>query len=116
MHRHLDDVPTAGPVKSKFCELFSETYKAICKDLNILLAEECPRKEKAFCNSTEGKVLGVWFDSKNLSWSLPEDKKVKILRKIFQATNCEIITVLEMQKLMGHLKNLSMMCPFLNVF
>ena len=122
MHRHLDDVPTystAGPAKSKFCELFSEIYKAICKDLNILLADECPRKEKAFCNSTEGKVLGVWFDSKNLSWSLPEDKKlkkVKILRKIFQATNCEIITVLEMQKLMGHLNNLSMMCPFLNVF
>ena len=114
--RHLDDVPTAGPKNLNFCEKFSETYKEICKDLNILLAENCPSKEKAFCNSTEGKVLGIWFDSTNLTWSLPKDKANKILRKIYTATNNEIISVLDMQKLMGHLNNLSMMCPLLNGF
>ena len=67
VHRHLDDVPSAGPKNSNCCEKFSKTYKEICKDLNILLAENCPSKEKAFCNSTEGKVLGIWFDSTNLT-------------------------------------------------
>ena len=116
VHRHLDDVPNAGPKNSNICEKFSKTYKEVCTNLNILLAEDCPSKEKAFCNSNEGKVLGIWFDSKDLSWSMPKDKVQKILRNFFNALNSEVISVLEMQKLMGHLNNLSMMCPFLNGF
>ena len=116
VHRHLDDVPTVSPASSTFCEQFSEKYVTTCKDLNIELAENCPAKDKAFCNETSGKVLGIWFDSTDLSWALPQDKKDKTLRAIFDAKNNDLISVLDMQKLLGNLNNVSMMCPFLNGF
>ena len=116
VHRHLDDVPTVSPASSNFCEQFSEKYVKVCKDLNIDLAENCPAREKAFSNETSGKVLGIWFDSTDLSWTLPQDKKDKTLRAIFDAKNNNLLSILEMQKLMGNLNNVSMMCPFLNGF
>ena len=116
VHRHLDDVPVVAPEKTQLCQDFSANYRENCKKMNIGLAKDCPAKEKAFCNVTEGKVLGIWFDTSDLSWSLPKDKKDKTLRKIYDAIKSEFITVLQMQKLMGHLNNVSMLCPFLNGF
>ena len=66
--------------------------------------------------STSGKVLGVWFDSEMLSWSLSEDKIVKWHSKIAQAQSSTLLSVKDMQKLMGHLICLAMMCPFLDGF
>ena len=116
VHRHLDDVPVVGPEKSNVCQKFSESYTSVCKNLNIPIAENCPNLEKAFLNSDKGKVLGIWFDTSDLSWQLPKEKKEKTLRKIYDAKNNELISVLQMQKLMGNLNNVSMMCPFLNGF
>ncbi len=50
-----------------------------CKELNIKLAANCERKEKAFENSHDGKILGILFDTETLSWSLPEDKRYKAM-------------------------------------
>jgi len=114
--RHLDDNTNAGSADSKNCEKFTACYKEICADLNIPLAADCPKFEKAFSNSTKGKVLGIEFDSSDLSWSLPQDKTTKTLRLAYQALNGVLISTLDMQKLLGCLNYVSLMAPFLNGF
>ena len=116
VHRHLDDVPVVSAADSGKCEKFSDTYKEICETINLRLADNCEKNEKAFTNVTNGKVLGVWFNSENLSWQLPSEKKEKTLRSIHTIMNSVSVTLLEMQKLMGNLNNVSLMCPFLNGF
>jgi len=114
--RHLDDVVCAAPAKSKQCEKFTEIFRNICKELGIKLQPDCPKKEKAFKNSKFGKVLGIWFNSEDLTWKLPDEKKDKCLRAIEEALQSQSVNLLDMQKLMGNLNNVSLMCPFLKGF
>jgi hypothetical protein len=52
------DVPAVSPANSSWGERFSCTYKRICRELNIQLAEDCAEFSKAFTRSTYGKILG----------------------------------------------------------
>ena len=116
VHRQLDDVPLVGPEKSNWCQEFSENYKKICDDLNVKLAKDCPKFEKAFTNCKCGKVLGIVFDTQSLCWSLPEEKRLRTLKAIKTALESESVDLLSMQKLVGRLNDVSMMCPFLSGF
>lgn len=116
VHRHLDDVPVVSPPFSKDCENFTKVYKEICEKVNLGTAVDDPNCEKAFSNVKHGKVLGIWFNSDELTWSLPEDKKATVLSRIHDAKETKFLTILEMQKLMGYLNYVALMSPFLNGF
>jgi hypothetical protein len=115
-HRQLDDVPVVAPKKTGWCEEFSAKYKELCDEIHMPLADDCPLKNKAFTCSTKGKVLGIWFDTENLSWKLPDDKIQKTEKAIIDALLGNSISLKQMQKLMGRLNHVSQMCPFLNAF
>jgi hypothetical protein len=114
--RQLDDTIKVDHHKSNKCQEFTEKYVSCCKELNIKLAANCERKEKAFENSHYGKILGILFDTETLTWSLPEDKRYKAMVLIDEELKNEKITLLRMQKLMGRLNDICLMCPFLNGF
>jgi hypothetical protein len=71
-HRQLDDLIVIRKATSPACTLFTDSYQWLCAYLNVKLASPDANKEKAFYNSTVGLVLGIIFDSKTLSWSLPD--------------------------------------------
>ena len=116
VHRQLDDVPVTGPKNSKWCETFEKTYKEVCSKCGVKLANNCPKFDKAFSSTQYGKVLGIWFDSKHLRWSLPEEKILKTKTKIAEAFEKPKVNLLQMQKLMGSLNDICIMCPFLRGF
>jgi hypothetical protein len=116
VRRAVDDQPTATPAGSRWGECFVNTYKKICQDINIELAEDCENCDKAFTNKTCGKVLGVWFRSSDLTWKLPEEKVELYLQKIAEVAGSSSVTLDDMQSLMGRLNFLCMMCPFLKSF
>ena len=80
------------------------------------LAEPCPNLDKAFECSQKGKVLGVFFDTRNLSWKLPVEKIDTILQAIAAAVEFSSIQEKKMQSLMGRLNHVAQMCPFLKSF
>ncbi len=77
------------------------------------LAKDCPNFEKAFSNATLGKMLGIFFYTKTLSWSLPKEKIEKTLSIIHAIESKNTICLLEMRQLMGSLNHIGQMCPFL---
>ncbi len=89
VHRQLDDVPLVAPGKTKWCQEFSEEYSKLCGEINMELAPNCKNNDKAFTCQTRGKVLGINFDTSNLSWSLPDSKKQKTLAEIKNARESE---------------------------
>ena len=115
-HRHLDDVPFVSSEKNSDCSNFTESYKKICSTIGIKLAAECPEHDKAFSNTKWGKVLGIWFSSSTMSWHLPSEKRYKTLKAIVDMISWGKGTLLEWQKLMGRLNDVSLMCPFLNAY
>ena len=72
--------------------------------------------EKAFTNQKIGKVLGIFFDSENLCWSLPEEKRWKTVKAILYCSDGNLVDLLTMPKLVGRLNDISLMCTFLNGF
>ncbi len=114
--KHLDDVLTASPADSGKCQAFTEKFEEICRKVKVKLQPVCKKNEKAFKNQTEGKVLGIWFFTEDLSWTLPEDKKNACLKAIFGAREVEFLSLHDYQVLMGRLNNVSLMCTFLKAF
>lgn len=113
VHRQLDDVPVVG--KREECVEFERKYREVCKAINIGLAENCEKFDKAFGLTQYGKVLGIWFDSEKKCWKLPHEKAEKAADAISEAMK-EEMDLLKMQKLMGRLNDICLMCPFLSGF
>jgi hypothetical protein len=84
--------------------------------VNVKLAENCPKNEKAFENQKRGKVLGILFDSTDLSWAIPVSKMKKTLLSIRTVLYSSEVTLSDMQKLMGRLNHLAQMCNFMKIF
>jgi hypothetical protein len=105
-----------GPTGSNWCKKFEESYIEVCKICNVKLGAPCPNFNKCFGKTKIGKVLGIWFRSSDLSWKLPDDKIFKTNTSIVEAIECKKLTLLQMQKLMGRLENIAIMCPFLKLF
>jgi hypothetical protein len=116
VHRQLDDVCCVSPPGCSQTVEFTNQYIKNCRELNIPLADPCPKFEKAFHCSTYGKILGVFFDTKSLTWKLPKDKSEKALSAISDLLKSDHTDLLTMQRLMGRLNDVSLMCPFLNGF
>jgi hypothetical protein len=114
--RQLDDVVCVSPAKSDNCKRFTDVFMKNCKELNVPLADFCPKFEKAFYCSNYGKVLGVQFNTSTLCWKLPDEKIEKTLEAISHAYKSKTMDLQSMQSLMGRLNNVSIMCPFLNGF
>ena len=116
IHRQLDDIPVVAPEYSNFAGEFSNTYKKVCNAINIEIAPECKNKEKAFDETTQGTVLGIEFNSENLSWRLPSGKwneSMALLCDFLDKSSC---TLLDMQKLHGKINDFAQMCPFVKGF
>ena len=116
IHRQLDDVPTVAPESSNAVKIFSSNYKKICKILNVELAPPCPSFEKAFDASTCGTVLGIRFDSSNLSWKLPEDKRHETIWLLSNFLKKTKTNLLEFQKLHGKINDFAQLAIFLKGF
>jgi len=116
VHRQLDDVPVVGPRKTDWCEKFTEEYEKICSDIGIKLAEDCPKKDKAFKLSQTGKVLGIEFDTVTLSWRLPEDKRQEYMNAIHAVLEQEELGVEESQEVLGKLNFVCSMASYMRPF
>ena len=107
----MDDSPCVASASSGIVECFSKEMRKVCEELNIPLAENCPKSEKAFENVTRGTVLGIGFDSTDLSWFLPKEKADKIIRRCLDAASATYLDLHQVQKLMGSVNDLAQMCP-----
>ncbi len=96
--RQVDDVPSASPQGSGLCERFSVVYRELCSDLNVELAPNCPNNDEAFESQCRGKVLGVMFDSSDLTWRLSDKKLFKTAACVNNAITSDTCTLKEWQE------------------
>ena len=116
IHRCLDDVPFAAPAHTSWCEILTSKYSSICESLNVKFVSSRPKNEKAFSNSTFGKVLRIFFNSSDLSWSLPMAKRIEALLPIKKVISKDFLILSEMQEMLGRLNHINQMCNFLRGF
>ena len=77
------------------------------------MAEDCPNREKSFGIGTSGTVLGIIFNTKNLSWQLPNTKADGIIALIDEFIGKRTSSLKDVQKLHGKLSDFAQMCDFM---
>jgi hypothetical protein len=115
--RTLDDIMVVAPEGTRIAEKYGDCFKSICKKkTNVLLAENCPLSKKAFKMQKRGVVLGVGFDSTRQEWFLTREKAEKIKNRILPFLGNSHTNLKEIQKIMGTVNNLALICPFLKFY
>jgi hypothetical protein len=116
IHRVLDDLPIVDRHDSDAGQKFCQNYTTLCNEIGVRLAPLCPNNIKAFEASTVGTVLGIRFHTHTLTWSLPLNKRNKIIAAAAEALSGVPMGLESMQILMGLLNDLAQMIPFLRGF
>ena len=107
--QHLDDICAAAPANMlELLNKFDKTFFKVAAELGITLA---PRDNplKSFKPSQQGIVLGVYYDLKNWTWGIPEDKLLRLRINLKEAITSVSITQADMWSLCGkilHVKDL----------
>ena len=100
--QHLDDVCACSPEGSVQVDQFYDSYLDTCEKLNIKLADPGD-PDKAFSPRMEGQVLGINYDSTDMTWSLGKDKLNIILNIIEEVMENGEASVRTFKKLSGKL-------------
>lgn len=114
LERQLDDqiVMTKTLAENK---KFVEEYLNLAKIIKLPLAP-LDKPDKAFLYQQAGVILGIHFDTNNMSWLLPEDKRVKYSNYISDILTGDKVTQNQLQKLLGMINFIVQMCPLLKFF
>ena len=84
---------------------FDEAFMTVAQELGVKLA---PRDDhdKTFGPCRRGVVFGVEYDTKEWTWQLPEEKKIRIVANIREVRGSETVTDKQAQSLAGKLINI----------
>jgi hypothetical protein len=115
LHRQLDDLPIISPTSSALCSKFFQAYSSLCQELKVRLAPPCPQFDKSFGPTTHGTVLGIYFNSENLSWSLPKRKAHTIAAAIDLFLGQPTTFLPPLQHLLGLFNDTCLMFDFLRI-
>lgn len=99
-----------APKVTNHVQKFYSTFKTVCNNLQIPLAADCPKFEKAFGATTEGTVLGIIFNSSNMTWRLSVTKRnntLLLLQQVRESKNCKLLLF---QRLHGKLNDFAQLC------
>lgn len=114
LERQLDDqiVMTKTLAENK---KFVEVYLDLAEKIKLPLAP-LDKPDKAFLYQQEGVILGIYFNTINMSWSLPEEKRIKYSNYISDILTGGKVSQNELQKLLGMINFIVQMCPVLKFF
>lgn len=108
--QYLDDVVGASPAGSGLTHRFDKTYQQVCQALGVELAcRDDP--DKCFGPSTQGVVLGVFFDSVEWIWALRPDKLGNIVVMLKEALEADQVEQRYLKSLYGKLEHIRELVP-----
>ena len=107
--QHLDDICAAS---AKLAEIshFDKTFADFAALVGVKLAPR-DNPDKSFAPAKNGTVFGVWYDTEEWTWQLPEDRLVRLVECIEEATEKGQLRDKEMQSLAGKLINIKPLVP-----
>ena len=108
--QHLDDVVAVGPDWNQGIWNFDKAYHEVCEHVGVSLADRSD-KDKSFAPTTRGQVLGVDYDTESFTWTIREDKMIRMLHMLKEAIDQDTVSVEHMLSLRGKLINYMFLVP-----
>ena len=108
--QHLDDVVAVGAEWNKDIWKFDSAYHEVCEYVGVSLADRSD-KDKSFAPTKQGQVLGVDYNTEDFSWTIREDKLIRILHMLKEAIDEETASVELMLSVRGKLIHYMFLVP-----
>jgi hypothetical protein len=108
--QYLDDVCAAATAGSSELHKFQQAYRDIAQHLGVLLAPTTD-PDKAFEPSTQGVVLGVYYDTVAWTWKIPEEKLARLLQQIRNALTADRLQLHDVWSLVGRVLHYAPLVP-----
>jgi len=108
--QHLDDICAAAQRGSPLTTKFDEAFAEVAEYVGIKLA---PRDspDKSFAPSTKGIVFGIYYDTEEWTWCIPQERLHRLITTVEEAVEKGVVTAKEMQSLAGKLINIKPLIP-----
>ena len=75
----IDDVPLVVPENRQYwLEKYFVHYREVCNKLGVKVSPT-DNSSKSFESSQSGEVLGIFFQTRTMTWSFPEEKRRKLI-------------------------------------
>ena len=113
----VDDISGVAPANaSHILESFVKEYRKQLDDLGVAAAPADPDRIKAFDRATSGEVLGIWFDTEQMTWQLPFRKITLLVRELVEAAEADSrLTLNQVEIIHGKLNNFASHAPPIKV-
>ena len=102
----IDDVPLVVPENRQYwLEKYFVHYREVCNKLGVKVSPT-DNSSKSFESSQSGEVLGIFFQTRTMTWSFPEEKRRKLIllvRKVIFTEDSQ--KTRDWERLLGKLTN-----------
>jgi hypothetical protein len=108
--QHLDDVCAAAPSTSDAVHRFDKSFMEIAEYVGVKLA---PRDDpdKSFGPSKSGTVFGVFYDTKDWTWKIPDEKLARIISDMRAAINATEMGERKVKSIVGKIIHIRPLLP-----
>ena len=89
---------------------FVDRYIKFADEINLPLADMAG-EDKAFLFRTSGTVLGIYFNTLNMTWSYSEFKRLTHMKMIQDTIKSVHVSLKHLQKVAGVINTLVLLCP-----
>lgn len=96
-------------------ERFILTYLQVADKICLPMADLSDKK-KAFLCQTQGTILGVDFDTSDMTWTLDDEKIQRYMFYLQEAKNKVKCSLKLLQKILGMINTVTLLCPILKCY
>jgi hypothetical protein len=108
--QHLDDICAAAEAGSGLVEKFDTMFQQVAGRLGVKLASR-DDPDKSFGPGTCGIVFGVQYDTVSWTWSIPHEKRVRIMLAIQDCLQRDQVSARAAKSLVGKLIHIKALLP-----
>jgi hypothetical protein len=108
--QHLDDICAAAPAGSAALDKFDSVFQHVAQQVGVKLASRS-HPDKSFAPCKKGVVFGVEYDTDNWTWSIPYDKRTRLVISIKETMSAEFVTARQAKSLVGKLVHVKALFP-----
>jgi hypothetical protein len=107
--QHLDDI-CAASADRQLLDKFNQVFQEVAARTGVRLAPQ-DAGDKAFGPQKQGTVFGVFYNTEDWTWSIPDAKLQGIVAAIQAAIDSEVLADKQVRSLMGKLINVKPLIP-----
>jgi hypothetical protein len=108
--QHLDDICAAAAGDDHRLLLLDQQFKNTADKVGIKLASR-DDPDKSFGPSHGGVVFGVEYNTLDWTWSIPQEKRARLIMTLRETTNVERITARQAKSIVGKLIHIKALLP-----